>query len=837
MLKITESPSIFRLIFVNFCLISLILLGIIAYEDYNTSWKSVLNEATEKHQLLAINLTKSISLYVQDRSTQLGYLAKTLADNDFTTEAKSEHLSSFFKSFSEIASLAYVKHSGELEKFLHDDTRITTNPAASLSIDAFAQQPYFIKTRDHQMPLVEAIVASPFTNKPTIIITKPVPRNGSGADATTDVLIAELNIAPIEELRRSILFGNQGQPSIFDSNGRVIAHANSQWMAEMKDLSSLPVVKEMISGHTGVTEYVSPEAGEMMVAGYTFVPRLNWGVMVDQPKSEISNAVKSELSQQMKWSLGAMICALLFAIPLTRWITRPINSLASSAESLTRNQFKGDIIAIPRTAPKEVIQLGDTIQGLIAGLRSAKTDVDLLNRSLQQKVDEATSELLQTNKQLEKIAETDFLTGLSNRRHFETQLKLAIEDYENNNKTSALLYIDLDNFKLVNDSFGHETGDAMIIKLANLITEQKGPEDLASRLGGDEFAILVGDTSESDALRIANHISDSISKFREIRDMHRIRLSASIGLVMINSSGLTIQEVLRQADACCYLSKVNGGNRVWKYNKNQIEVRKHWNNLELINTLSRAMKSKRLDLVMQPIVAMHSQAGPQRHEVLLRLSDEAGKQIAPETFLPAVVEYGLMPDLDQWVISKLFRWMQKNNIAEPAIFFINISAQTLEDNHFQSFLQAQQAKYNIDPGLIYFEITETSGIKNLLKTSTIMNRLKHKGYLFALDDFGSGLSSFQYLKKLPVTIVKIDGDFVIGAVKNELDRKVVQSIVDVCHSQNILTVAESVETREIYDSVKELEIDYAQGYYVGHEVSLFKPASSADVNQPSVSAG
>ena len=829
--KTSGKLSIFKLIFASFCLVSIIPVGIIAYDVYNKSWENAWTEATEKHQLLAVNLTKSISLYVQGRSTQLGYLSKTLSDNEFSTEEKSELLASFFKSFTELSSLAYVKSTGELEKFLHDDTKITTSPSAPLSIDAFANQPYFIKTRDEQVPLIEAIVTSPFTNKPTIIITKPIIKHAreetteagenenteqdSVEEFPTDVLIAELNIAPIEELRRSIKFGTEGQPAIFDPSGKVIAHANSDWMEQMKDLSVLPVVKKMLDKETGVTEYFLPGTGASMVAGYTFIPRLNWGVMVDQPKIEITREVQALLFSHFKWSLGALLCAIILAIPLARWITKPINSLATSASSVTKNNFRGEISQFAGSAPKEIVQLGNTIRTLISGLRSSKADVDELNEKLQIKVDEATKELIVTNKKLEKIAETDFLTGLANRRFFESELENAITDFTTKNQTSALLYIDLDNFKLINDTYGHVVGDDVLQKITKLIKACTDENDLVARLGGDECAVLIRNSDEQQVMHKAEQICKSVSNFREDWNNHQIRLTTSIGLLMIDTDGLSKVEVLRQADASCYLSKVNGGNSVWKYDKNQPEVRKHWGDLELLNIFSDSMKENRLKLVLQPIIAVQNESAQHSYEVLLRLFDENDNLINPDTFLPAVIQYKLMPDLDRWVVAKAFEWINENQVLSFDKLFINISAQTLEEGNFLPFIKQQQALHNIDCKNICFEITETIGIDNLEKTADVMNRLTQSGFTFALDDFGSGLSSFQYLKELPIEMVKIDGNFIRGAVNDELDRKIVRSIVSVCHSQGIKTVAECVESKEIYEQMLSLNIDFAQGFYIG----------------------
>lgn len=830
--------SIFKLIFASFVLVSIIPVGIIAYDVYNKSWENAWTEATEKHQLLAVNLTKSISLYVQGRSTQLGYLSKTLSDNVYTTEEKSELLSSFFKSFTELSSLAYVKSNGELEKFLHDDTNITASPSAPLSIDAFATQPYFIQTRDEQVPLIEAITSSPFTNKPTIIITKPIIRSvqdditedsetgntqqQADSDNAIDVLIAELNIAPIEELRRSIKFGTEGQPAIFDPSGKVIAHANSEWMEQMKDLSVLPVVKKMLNKETGVTEYFLPGTGASMVAGYTFIPRLNWGVMVDQPKNEITREVQALLFSHFKWSLGALLCAIILAIPLARWITKPINSLATSANSVTQNNFRGEISEFAGSAPKEIVQLGNTIRTLISGLRSSKADVDELNEKLQVKVDEATKELIITNKKLEKIAETDFLTGLANRRFFESELEDAITNFKIKHQTSALLYIDLDNFKLINDTYGHVVGDDVLQKIAGLIKECTDENDLVARLGGDECAILIRNSNEEQAMQKAGEICKRVSNFRENWNNHQIRLTTSIGMLMIDSDDMSRVEVLRQADASCYLSKVNGGNSVWKYDKNQPEVRKHWGDLELLNIFSDAMKENRLKLVLQPIIAIQAESMRHSYEVLLRLFDENENLINPDTFLPAVIQYKLMPDLDRWVVGKAFEWMSENQSFSYEKLFINISAQTLEEGNFLPFIQQQQSIHDIECKNICFEITETIGIDNLEKTAEVMNHLTDSGFTFALDDFGSGLSSFQYLKELPIEMVKIDGNFIRGAVTDKLDRKIVRSIVSVCHSQDIKTVAECVESKEIYDRIMSLNIDYAQGFYIGAPKPLSK---------------
>jgi diguanylate cyclase (GGDEF)-like protein/PAS domain S-box-containing protein len=431
-------------------------------------------------------------------------------------------------------------------------------------------------------------------------------------------------------------------------------------------------------------------------------------------------------------------------------------------------------------------------------------------------------------RQLSYQASHDALTGLINRQEFENRLIRALDGiYSNSETTHALLYLDLDQFKVVNDTFGHTAGDALLRQLSELVQKQIRSTDLLARLGGDEFGMLLERCSEKRALKVAEAIRVAVEGFRfEWKDSFTT-IRCSIGVVMVSSENADVAKLMSSADVACYSAKDMGRNQVHLYEDSDASMRHE--EMKWVSRISSAIDEERLELFFQPIIGIGKGAGRSRghYELLLRMRDEKGKLISPDQFIPAAERYNLMPTLDRWVIREALSTLADRDAEGEARYTIaiNLSGTSLSEDRFLDDLIDELTKQKLPTGAVCFEITETAAISNLSRVVHFMQTLKKLGCKFSLDDFGSGLSSFTYLKNLPVDYLKIDGQFISNVADDTVDESMVKAISQVGHAMGIETIAERVETKQVLEKLSTLGIEFAQGYYIARPTSVesFEP--------------
>ncbi len=434
-------------------------------------------------------------------------------------------------------------------------------------------------------------------------------------------------------------------------------------------------------------------------------------------------------------------------------------------------------------------------------------------------------------RQLTWQASHDSLTGLVNRRNFEQQLSAAIADARETNQQHILCYVDLDQFKVVNDTCGHLAGDELLRQLASRLQMLVRPTDVLARLGGDEFGILLRQCPLAGAKYIGNNIQEIIRDFSFVWQDKTFAIRASIGLVTIDAGSGDLNDVMSAADAACYAAKDNGRDRVHVYQADDDDLAQQRSERQWVTRILKAIEENRFCLYHQAIVPIAKAKAKavdveqtSHSEILLRMISESGELVPPMAFIPAAERYGLMPALDRWVIRTFFadHGHDQARSANPLerLYTINLSGASINDEQFLPFLKEQLALHQISPQTICFEITETAAITNLTRAVQLINELKSIGCYFALDDFGSGMSSFGYLKHLPVDYLKIDGNFVKDIVSDPIDSAMVECINRVGHVIGIRTIAEFVENDVILEKLRELGVDYAQGYGIAEPISL-----------------
>ena len=451
-------------------------------------------------------------------------------------------------------------------------------------------------------------------------------------------------------------------------------------------------------------------------------------------------------------------------------------------------------------------------------------------------------------RQLTWQATHDPLTQLVNRLEFEYQLEHALHSAQGYGQEHVLLYLDLDRFKIVNDTSGHVAGDELLRQVSQLFKSNIRKTDILARLGGDEFAVLLYQCPPERGLEVAQSLLQSIQGFRFGWQDKTFSIGVSIGLVAINPKTASTSAVLSAADIACYAAKNKGRNRVQVYRSGDRELIKQHGETQWVVQINQALEENRFRLYSQPIVHLLNSPTTGTHcEILLRLQLATGQLVSPMAFIPAAERYNLMHAIDRWVICTLFSKLSKIFTANllvqnpgadsdkivtlpaccslsnsqssfgkyPSLYAINLSGDSINEEKFIDFIQEQFSIYQIPPEIICFEITETVAIANLSKAASLIWQLKELGCQFALDDFGSGMSSFAYLKSLPVDYLKIDGNFIKHLADNPIDFAMVEAITKIAHVMGIKTIAEYVESEAVMDKLKELGVDYAQGYYFG----------------------
>ncbi|MBE9162031.1 MULTISPECIES: EAL domain-containing protein [Microcoleaceae] len=426
-------------------------------------------------------------------------------------------------------------------------------------------------------------------------------------------------------------------------------------------------------------------------------------------------------------------------------------------------------------------------------------------------------------KQLYWEASHDALTGLINRRGFEQQLIEAIASVKDSNHQHALCYLDLDQFKVINDTAGHIAGDELLRQITALIQQGVRASDTLARLGGDEFGLLLTQCPLSQAAQIAEKLKDLVHQFRFIWNSKSLIIGVSIGVVAIDQTSQDLMQLLGAADAACYAAKAKGRNCVHVYRVDDGELIKQRGERLVISKISRALETNHFRLYCQKIVSITSNPSVEHYEILLRMLDENEEIVTPNEFVPAAERYGLITEIDCWVIETFFsnyHNLSGEQVLTDGLYSINLSGASISNNQFMKFLIGQFPRYQVPPETICFEITETAAIANFEQARYFMSELKKIGCCFALDDFGSGLSSFAYLMNLPVDYLKIDGAFVKNINHCLISQALVKGFNGIAHAMNLETIAEFVEDETILEKLREIGVDYAQGYGIARPVPI-----------------
>jgi diguanylate cyclase (GGDEF)-like protein len=419
-------------------------------------------------------------------------------------------------------------------------------------------------------------------------------------------------------------------------------------------------------------------------------------------------------------------------------------------------------------------------------------------------------------------ASTDSLTRLLNRREFQILMERALTRVKAGDGFYAFCYIDIDDFKSINDKCGHMAGDKYLVEISALLKSRTRSQDMVARLGGDEFGILF-EGSLDQAMRTAEELCALIRDFSFNWKGHTFNLGASIGVVEISADSEDVGSVLSAADSACYAAKKSGRNNVSGAKPEEdIGLEQRRRDMQWAARANTALEEGRFELFRQTIMPLQVSEGGKRYELLLRMRNEAGEHVLPSTFIPASDRYGLTPHIDRWVVENAFEWLASDDAEREKLLMcsINVSGLSLSDENFLPYVIEQLRRSRLDATKICFEITESAAVSELSSVSRFVQTVKDLGCKFAIDDVGTGLSSFAYMKHFPADFIKVDGSFVTDILRDDLDQELLRSINEIAHLTGKQTIAQLAESRELLNQLRTLGVDYAQGLSKPEHVDL-----------------
>jgi diguanylate cyclase (GGDEF)-like protein len=500
-------------------------------------------------------------------------------------------------------------------------------------------------------------------------------------------------------------------------------------------------------------------------------------------------------------------------------IRRRLKKLAQAANCLTAGDYDA---ALPQ-------QSSDEIGELTSAFDSMRHALAVYHRQLQGEIDDhkRTAEALEEEKERVSYQAThDPLTGLINRREFERRIAEALHQTTQDDSHHVLLYLDLDQFKIVNDTCGHIAGDALLQQLRLSLQDRIRQNDSLARLGGDEFGVLLKHCNLNDALKVAESLRQAIQDYHFVWEGMTFTVGASIGAVGVDKHSGGISNLLSAADSACYMAKERGRNRVQIYKKTDEDMVRQQGEMLWVTRITDALNNDKFELFCHPIISISS-IKPEQHyyEILIRLKDHNNYHTPPGAFIPAAERYNMITLLDRWVVDHAFDYLQQLQSMEKLRFSINLSGKSLGDEVLLTHIENRIRNGDVKGHEICFEITESAAVTSLSTARYFMESLKAHDCRFSLDDFGRGMSSFSYLKTLPVDYVKIDGSFIRDIANDPIAHAIVNAINQIAHTMQLQTIAEFVEIEPVLSELQRLEVDYAQGFYICEPFPIAKLSS------------
>lgn len=563
--------SIKRLILTSFVVVLLLPIGFLAYSLSQNSWDNAQQGMLEKHKLIATALVEPFSLYIMSKQKSLQVIGEEIFHYEYEQVYIYESilqkkvqsiLDSHLNSFGDLVSISYESsllhgHHHHVSTKLDKGTPIKTPHYGGLPLSKLPTD----DVNKNGIDLLSPMFFSSITGKPVMLLKHYIKDRD---DNIAGALFIEISLTYVSRMCDNINFGVKGHCAVVDSMGQVISHPNKDWVKKIKDLSGVSIVKKMMDGVSGTTEFYSPFLDLDMVAGFASIDPLGWGVMIPQPKKELTNIINDLRNNTIVWLWLGVLIALVIAYILADKITRPISVLLERTREVDSGYDYTGLGSIPSDSPREISLLWESISNLVLRLQRSNEEVQYLNESLKEDITQATAELRDTNERLTNISNMDDLTSLPNRRCFTNKINQILKD--GLNTSVAIILIDIDNFKSINDTFGHDAGDFALKRVSTIFMNIISKEDMIARLGGDEFVMYIGNATTEEVALSAEKLRSSVDELDLLYNGNKLELSLSIGTINVKElDSMTLGGLLQLADKAMYQSKEKGRNCVTAY--------------------------------------------------------------------------------------------------------------------------------------------------------------------------------------------------------------------------------------------------------------------------------
>lgn len=608
----------------------------------------------------------------------------------------------------------------------------------------------------------------------------------------------------IERLLKASQLGREPYLSLMiaDASNRPIANLGASFNVQETLPQQDTVVMQQNTHDITMVKVFSTEPKHNLL-GYVFVAIDKASLIEDHRQAFIKN-------------VGYITLALMLCSILVSWVSRSISQpIRDMTAALKRFMIGSQQVSHGKNTLPEIKSLQSTINQISREMQHVEAD-------MRHRIQDAQA-------QLRYQARHDALTGLVNRQELERRLQQALQDVKLHRANHVFCYMDLDQFRVINDTCGHLAGDEMLRQISMILSQRIRAEDTFARLGGDEFGLLLSYCQVEKAIEIAAQLRQMVETFRFMHEGRLFQTGISIGIVEITSDLKDVGQITRHADAACYVAKDNGRNQIHLFHPEDDVLLKRHVEMEWVLRINEAIEHNEFVLYCQGIFPLQNKELPPFYEILIRKRDEHGGIIPPAEFLPSAERYHLMTKIDRWVIQHAFMALQPlfrmQSSIKPFIVSINLSGMSLGDAQLLPYIQNCFETYEIPPTHVCFEVTETSAIINIDNTIKLILELQKLGTRFMLDDFGSGMSSFSYLKHLPVNFLKMDGAYVKDITSSKVDLAMAKAIQSVAQSMEIQTIAEYVEDEATLDCLKEMGVAYAQGFYLNRPLPLSEALS------------
>lgn len=584
---------------------------------------------------------------------------------------------------------------------------------------------------------------------------------------------------------------------IADADNHAIANLGTSFNISETLPQQDTIVMQQSTHDITMVKVLSTEPNHHLL-GYVFVAIDKASLIEDHRQAFIKN-------------VGYITLALILCSILVSWVSRSISQpIRDMTSALKRFVIGSQQVSQGKNSLPEIKSLQSTINQISRDMQHVEAD-------MRHRIQDAQA-------QLRYQARHDALTGLVNRQELERRLQQALQDVKQHRANHVFCYMDLDQFRVINDTCGHLAGDEMLRQISMILSQRIRAEDTFARLGGDEFGLLLSYCQVEKAIEIAAQLRQMVETFRFMHEGRLFQTGISIGIVEITTTLKDVGEITRHADAACYVAKDNGRNQIHLFHPEDDVLLKRHVEMEWVLRINEAIEHNEFVLYCQGIFPLQQKELPPFYEILIRKRDEHGGIIPPAEFLPSAERYHLMTKIDRWVIQHAFMALQPlfkmQSSVSPFIVSINLSGMSLGDAQLLPYIQNCFDTYDISPSHVCFEVTETSAIINIDNTIKLITELQKMGTRFMLDDFGSGMSSFSYLKHLPVNFLKMDGAYVKDITSNKVDLAMAQAIQSVAQSMEIQTIAEYVEDEATLDCLKDMGVAFAQGFYLNRPMPL-----------------